>query len=149
MAGNLDLDTLRREVASGAIDTVLVCMTDMQGRLIGKRVTGHYFLEQAKDEVHACDYLLAADLEMEPVPGYQVASWDLGYGDFAIRPDMATLRRIPWLAGTALVLGDVLDHHGADLAHSPRAILKRQLARAARALHEHVVRAVAIVVGAD
>jgi glutamine synthetase len=130
MAGNLDLDTLRHEVASGAIDTVLVCMVDMQGRLIGKRVTGHYFLELAAGEVHACDYLLAADLEMEPVPGYQVASWDLGYGDFAIRPDLATLRRIPWLEGTALVLGDVVDHHGHDLAHSPRGILKRQLARA-------------------
>jgi glutamine synthetase len=131
MAGNLDLDTLRQEVASGAIDTVLVCLVDMQGRLIGKRVTGHYFLEQAVEEVHACDYLLALDLEMEPVPGYRVASWDLGYGDFAIRPDLATLRRIPWLEATALVLGDVVDHHGHDLAHSPRAILKRQLARAA------------------
>jgi glutamine synthetase len=130
MAGNLDLDTLRQEVASGTIDTVLVCMVDMQGRLIGKRVTGHYFLDLAAGEVHACDYLLALDLEMEPVPGYRAASWDLGYGDFAIRPDMATLRRIPWLDGTALVLGDVVDHHGVDLAHSPRAILKRQLARA-------------------
>lgn len=130
MAGTLDLDTLRREVASGAIDTVLVCMVDMQGRLIGKRVTGHYFLELAAGEVHACDYLLAADLEMEPVPGYRAASWDLGYGDFAIRPDLSTLRRIPWLDGTALVLGNVLDHHGHELPHSPRAILKRQLARA-------------------
>jgi glutamine synthetase len=81
--------------------------------------------------MHCCDYLLAVDLEMEPVPGYQAASWDLGYGDFAIRPDLATLRRIPWLEGTALVLGDVLDHHGHDLPHSPRGILKRQLARAA------------------
>lgn len=131
MSGNLDLDTLKQEVAAGAIDTVLVCMTDMQGRLIGKRVTGHYFLEQVVDEMHACDYLLAADMEMEPVPGYQAASWDLGYGDFAIRPDLGTLRRIPWLEGTALVLGDVVDHHGQDLPHSPRAMLKRQLARAA------------------
>jgi len=131
MAGNLDLDTLRNDVAAGAIDTVLVCFVDMQGRLIGKRVTGHYFLDQVVEEMHCCDYLLAADLEMEPVPGYQAASWDLGYGDFAIRPDLATLRRIPWLEGTALVLGDVVDHHGADLPHSPRAILKRQLARAA------------------
>jgi glutamine synthetase len=130
MAGNLDLHTLKQEVASGAIDTVLVCMTDMQGRLIGKRVTGHYFLDQVVDEMHACDYLLAVDMEMEPVPGYQAASWDLGYGDFAIKPDLATLRRIPWLEGTALVLGDVVEHHGHDLPHSPRAMLKRQLARA-------------------
>ena len=130
MAGNLDLDTLRQEVAAGAIDTVLVCFVDMQGRLIGKRVTGHYFLEQAFDEMHACDYLLAVDIEMEPVPGYQASSWELGYGDFTIKTDLSTLRRIPWLEGTALVLGDVLDHHGQDLPHSPRAILKRQLARA-------------------
>jgi len=131
MAGNLDLDTLKQEVASGAIDTVLVCFVDMQGRLIGKRVTGHYFLDTVVGEMHACDYLLAVDMEMEPVPGYQAASWDLGYGDFAIKTDIATLRRIPWLEGTALVLGDVVDHHGDDLPHSPRAILRRQVARAA------------------
>ena len=81
--------------------------------------------------MHACDYLLAVDMEMEPVPGYAAASWDLGYGDFAIRPDLATLRRIPWLEGTALVLGDVVDHHGElTWPHAPRAILKRQIARA-------------------
>jgi glutamine synthetase len=130
MAGLLDLDTLKREVAAGTIDTVLACFVDMQGRLIGKRVTGHYFLEQVVDEMHACDYLLAVDMDMEPVPGYQAASWDLGYGDFAIKTDISTLRRIPWLEGTALVLGDVQDHHGQDLPHSPRAILKRQLSRA-------------------
>ena len=111
MAGNLDLDTLRQEVREGTIDTVLVCMVDMQGRLIGKRVTGHFFLEQVVEEMHACDYLLAVDMDMEPVPGYQAASWDLGYGDFAIKPDIATLRRIPWLEGTAMVLSDIVDHH--------------------------------------
>jgi glutamine synthetase len=130
MAGNLDLDGLTEAVGAGSIDTVLVCFTDMQGRLIGKRVTGHYFLEQVVHEMHACDYLLALDMDMEPVPGYAAASWDKGYGDFAIRPDLTTLRRIPWLDGTALVLGDVVDHHGEDIPHSPRAILKRQLARA-------------------
>ena len=130
MSGNLDLETLKQDVASGVIDTVLVCMVDMQGRLIGKRVTGHFFLEHVIEEMHACDYLLTVDMEMEPVPGYEAASWDLGYGDFAIRADLATLRRIPWLEGTALVLGDVVDHHGHDLPHSPRAILKRQVARA-------------------
>ena len=130
MAGNLDLEGLRGLVKSGDIDTVLVCFTDMQGRLIGKRVTGHYFLDRvAEDEMHACDYLLALDMDMEPVPGFKAASWDLGYGDFAIRPDLATLRRIPWLECTALVLGDCVDHHGADLDHSPRAMLKAQLAR--------------------
>ena len=121
MPGNLDLETLKRAVADGAIDTVLVCMVDMQGRLIGKRVTGHYFVEHAVHEVHGCDYLLTVDMDMEPVPGYAAASWDLGYGDFAIRPDLGTLRRIPWLEATALVLGDVVDHEGRDVAHSPRA----------------------------
>jgi glutamine synthetase len=130
MAGNLDLDALNEQVAAGAIDTVLVCFPDMQGRLIGKRVSGRFFVEQAAQEMHACDYLLAVDMEMEPVPGYAAASWDLGYGDFAIQPDLATLRRIPWLAGTALVLGDVVDHHGEHLAHAPRSILRRQIERA-------------------
>ncbi len=130
MSGNLDLETLTQDVQAGALDTVLACFVDMQGRLIGKRVTGHYFLEQVVHEMHACDYLLAFDMDMEPVPGYAAASWDMGYGDFAIRPDLATLRRIPWLPGTALVLGDVVDHHGEDVPHSPRAILKRQVARA-------------------
>ncbi len=126
----LDLETLRRLVADGEIDTVLVCMPDMQGRLIGKRVTGHFFLDEVAHEMHVCDYLLTVDMEMEPVPGYRAASWDQGYGDFAIRPDLSTLRRIPWLPGTALVLGDCVDHHGDDLPHAPRSILKRQIERA-------------------
>jgi glutamine synthetase len=130
MAGNLDLDALNEQVAAGAIDTVLACFPDMQGRLIGKRVSGRFFVEQVAHEMHACDYLLAVDMEMEPVPGYAAASWDLGYGDFAIRPDLATLRRIPWLDGTVLVLGDVVDHHGELLAHAPRSILCRQIERA-------------------
>jgi len=129
MAGNLDLETLKEQVATGAIDTVLVCFVDMQGRLIGKRVTGHHFVERVVEEMHACDYLLTVDIDMEPVPGYAAASWDQGYGDFVIRPDLATLRRIPWLDGTALVLGDVVDHHGELLPHAPRSILKRQIER--------------------
>ena len=130
MKGRLDLETLKQGIADGEIDTILVCMVDMQGRLIGKRVTGHFFLDHVIHEMHVCDYLLAVDMEMEPVPGYKAASWDLGYGDFAIRPDLGTLRRIPWLPGTALVLGDAVDHHGNDLPHAPRSILKRQLERA-------------------
>jgi glutamine synthetase len=130
MGANLDLKALKQEVEAGTIDTVLGCFADMQGRLIGKRVTGHFFVDQVAHEMHACDYLLAVDMEMEPVPGYAAASWDLGYGDFALRPDLATLRRIPWLDGTALVLGDVVDHHGELLAHAPRSILRRQIERA-------------------
>ena len=131
MAGNLSFSELKAAVAAGTIDTVLVCMVDMQGRLIGKRFQAEYFLESAHEETHGCDYLLANDIDMEPVPGYRTASWDKGYGDFVMKPDLATLRRIPWLDGTALVLADVLDHHHHDLAHSPRAMLKKQLARVA------------------
>ncbi len=129
MSGNLDIKTLQGLVKSGEIDTVLVCFPDMQGRLIGKRVTGHYFIEHGVKELHACDYLLTVDMDMEPVPGYEAASWNLGYGDFAVHSDLATLRRIPWLPATALVLGDCVDHHGNEVPHAPRSILKRQLAR--------------------
>ncbi len=130
MTGLLTLEALRDLVTRGEIDTVLACMVDMQGRLIGKRVTGHYFVEHVSEEMHACDYLLTVDMEMEPVPGYEAASWDLGYGDLALRPDLRTLRRIPWLPATALVMCDCCDHHGADLAHAPRSILKKQTEKA-------------------
>jgi glutamine synthetase len=130
MTGILDVASLERQVDQGEIDTVLVCFPDMQGRLVGKRVTGRFFLDHAMHAMHVCDYLLTVDMEMEPVPGYAAASWDKGYGDLVVRPDPATLRRIPWLPATALVLGDCLDRHGEELAHAPRTILKRQLARA-------------------
>ncbi len=130
MAGNLSLDTLKSAVKTGEIDTVLACAVDMQGRLIGKRFTGHFFVATAHDETHGCNYLLANDIDMEPVPGYKAASWTQGYGDFVLKPDLSTLRRVPWLEHTALVLCDVLDHHNHDdLPHSPRAILRRQVAR--------------------
>jgi glutamine synthetase len=129
MKGLLTLDTLKGLVESGDMDTVLVCMVDMQGRLIGKRVTGHYFLDEVVEGMHVCDYLLTVDMDMEPVPGYRASSWDLGYGDFGVRPILSTLRHIPWLPGTALVLGDCVDHHGNDVPHAPRSILKRQVAR--------------------
>src|SRR3954447_21087469 len=129
MAGNLSFDELRKAVRSGGIDTVVVAMVDMQGRLIGKRFQGEYFVDGAHEETHACNYLLANDIDMEPVPGYAAASWDKGYGDFVMKPDMETLRRIPWLEGTALVLADVLDHHHQDVPHSPRAMLQKQIAR--------------------
>jgi glutamine synthetase len=130
MPANLDVETLKRLVKSGEIDTVLVCMVDMQGRLLGKRYTGHFFLDSGIKESHNCNYLLTVDMEMEPVPGYKAASWDLGYGDFVLKADLDTLRRVPWLPGTALVICDVVDHHGHDVAHSPRQVLRRQLARA-------------------
>jgi glutamine synthetase len=89
-----------------------------------------YFLDSAHEETHGCDYLLANDIDMEPVPGYTAANWEKGYGDFVMKPDMTTLRRIPWLPGTALVLADILDHHDHEgVPHAPRGMLKRQIAR--------------------
>jgi glutamine synthetase len=132
MSGKLDLETLKGLVEAGEIDTVVVAMTDMQGRLMGKRVAARFFLDSVVEETHGCDYLLTVDMEMEPVPGYEAASWALGYGDFVFKPDMNTLRHIPWLEGTALVLCDLLDHHShEDIPHSPRAILRKQLKRLA------------------
>ena len=123
------LAELTRDVAAGAIDTVLVAFPDMQGRLIGKRLQAEFFLETAHDETHGCDYLLADDIDMEPVSGYTAANWAKGYGDFALKPDLATLMKTTWLEGTALVLCDVSDHDHKPVPHSPRAILKRQLER--------------------
>src|ERR1700686_1290575 len=129
MTGKLSFAEIKKETKSGAIDTVVVAMVDMQGRLIGKRFQAEYFVNGAYEETHACDYLLANDIDMEPVPGYAAASWDRGYGDFVLKPDFATLRRIPWLEGTVLVLADVQDHHHAPVPHAPRAMLRRQIDR--------------------
>jgi glutamine synthetase len=130
MPGTLSFDDLTRAVEDGTVDTVVVALVDMQGRLVGKRFHAPFFLAHA-DETHGCDYLLANDLDMEPVPGYAATSWEKGYGDFVVKPDLSTLRLTPWIEGTALVLADVLDHHHAPLPHSPRAILKRQVERLA------------------
>ncbi len=130
MAGKLSSDQLKKAVADGGIDTVLACAVDMQGRLIGKRFLAQFFVESAYDETHGCNYLLADDIDMEPVPGYRAASWSKGYGDFVMKPDLSTIRPVPWLDKTALVLCDVLDHHDhEDLPHSPRGILRRQIKR--------------------
>jgi glutamine synthetase len=124
------LDQLKADVKAGTIDTVLVAFPDMQGRLIGKRFQAEFFLEGAIDETHGCDYLLADDIDMEPVPGYEAANWARGYGDFVMKPDLGTLMKATWLEGTALVLADVVDHHHHEpVPHSPRAVLKGQLAR--------------------
>jgi glutamine synthetase len=131
MTGMLSLQQLAEAVAAGEIDTVVVAQVDMQGRLMGKRFQAEFFLESAHEETHACNYLLATDMEMETVPGYRATSWAAGYGDDVLRPDLATLRRVPWLPGTALVLCDTLDHRHEPVPHAPRAILRRQIARLA------------------
>ena len=130
MQGRIDLDELKRLVSNDEIDTVLVVFPDMYGRLVGKRIVGRFFVEQS--EIHACDYLLACDMEMEPVPGYSFTSWAKGYGDFRPVPDFETLRIASWLDRTAMVLCDVREEEGDALVpFAPRSILRRQLARAA------------------
>ncbi|HUE26355.1 MAG TPA: glutamine synthetase family protein, partial [Solirubrobacteraceae bacterium] len=130
-AGMLSLDQLRKEAEAGTIDTVVTAFTDMQGRLEGKRIEVSYFLDQVVDHgVEGCNYLLALDMEMDPVPGYELFNWEQGYGDFGIVPDLPTLRRIPWLDRTALVLCDVANDDGSPVPVSPRQILIAQYERA-------------------
>ena len=128
----MNIEKLKRQIEQGAIDTVLTCIVDMQGRLMGKRLHAEAFLEIADGgETHCCNYLLATDLEMATPDGYASTSWSAGYGDYVMQPDLSTLRPVPWLEGTALCLCDILDHHThAPIAFAPREVLKRQIARA-------------------
>jgi glutamine synthetase len=131
MPAVLSFDDLKTAVAEGRIDTVLACFTDMQGRLMGKRFHARNFVDHSHHETHCCNYLLATDLEMATPDGYAASSWAKGYGDYIMRPDLDTLRPVPWLDGTAMVLCDILDHHDhAPVPHDPRAMLKAQVARA-------------------
>jgi glutamine synthetase len=125
---------LRQLISDGAVDTVVVCFPDMQGRPVGKRVTAPFFLEHVLEHgIEVCDYLLALDVDMEPLPGYRFANWDAGYGDMVALPDLSTLRRLPWLEGTAMVVCDLVDLDGAPVEVSPRQVLSRQIERAAAA----------------
>ena len=131
MSGNLSFETLKAQVTAGEVDTVLVCLVDMQGRLMGKRFHAGHFIAGAWEETHCCNYLLATDLMMATPDGYASTSWEKGYGDYVMKPDLSTLRPLPWLDGTVMVLCDVLDHHThKEVPHSPRAMLKKQIARA-------------------
>ncbi|HYF10699.1 MAG TPA: glutamine synthetase, partial [Actinomycetota bacterium] len=135
MQGMIDAKQLEELSGSGEVDTVLCMFTDLQGRFMGKRVVPHFFLEEVLGDegLHACLYLLAIDMEMEPLPGYRYASWETGYGDFRMVPDMSTLRLCPWIEKTVMVICDVYDEeeHDQPVEVSPRYILKQQIARAA------------------
>jgi len=132
MSGTLSFEQLRSAVDDGSIDTVAAVMVDMQGRLMGKRFHARHFIDSAWEETHCCDYLLATDLEMATPDGYAATSWASGYGDYEMKPDLDTIRRMPWVDGAALVLCDVLDPDTHEpVPHSPRQMLKRQLARLA------------------
>jgi glutamine synthetase len=126
------LEELEGLVRAGEVDTVLLGLTDMQGRLQGKRLTARHFLEEvAHHGAEGCNYLLAVDVDMTPVEGYDMASWERGYGDFAMRPDLSTLRLAPWLPATALCLADLEWADGSDVVASPRQVLRGQVARLA------------------
>src|SRR5271167_1556931 len=128
----MTLDELRAEVDRGAVDTVLLALTDMQGRLQGKRLTARHFLaEVAEHGAEGCNYLLGVDVDMAPVEGYAMFSWERGYGDFVLRPDLDTLRPVPWQEGTVVCLADVVWEDGSEVVVSPRQILRGQLARLA------------------
>lgn len=130
--GKLEFRELEAAVRSGEIDTVVTAFPDLYGRLVGKRITGRFFLEQgAEHGMHVCNYLLACDVEMDPVPGYRLTSWESGYGDFLCKPDLATLRRASWLEKSALVLCDVFhEYPSKPVAEAPRQVLRVQLERA-------------------
>lgn len=132
----LSVDQLAGLVEEGSIDTVLVVFPDLQGRFLGKRVRADHFLAElprSGGEVEACNYLLAVDVDMTVLEGFRYANWDRGYGDFVCRPDLSTLRRVPWLEATALVICDLFEQDGSPVEVSPRRILQRQIERAAAA----------------
>ncbi len=120
---------LQADVESGQIDTVIVAIPDMQGRLVGKRFQAEFFVDVAHNETHCCKYLIATDVEMETIDGYSVTGWETGYGDFIMKPDMSTLRQIPWQEKTALVLADLLDaDSNKAIPQAPRSVLSQQIA---------------------
>jgi len=132
--GLLTIEQLRVEANSGTIDTVVIALPDMQGRLQGKRLTARFFLDQVlENDTEGCNYLLAVDVEMNTVDGYAMSSWASGYGDFVMRPDVSTLRRVPWQPGTALLMCDLLQGDGSPVVAAPRNILRGQIDR----LHAH------------
>jgi glutamine synthetase len=128
----LNLDDLKKAHADGTVDTVLLAIADMEGRIQGKRLTSAHFLDEvAEHGAEGCNYLLAVDVDMNTVDGYAMSAWDLGYGDFVMKPDLDTLRPIPWHEGTAMLMADLEWAGGSDVLASPRQILRRQLARLA------------------
>jgi glutamine synthetase len=128
----MTLEELRSAAQEGTVDTVLLCIADMEGRLQGKRLTTQHFLDEVVEHnAEGCNYLLAVDVDMNTVDGYQMSSWSRGYGDFVMRPDLDTLRPIPWHDGTVLLMADLGWEDGSDVVASPRQILRRQLARLA------------------
>ena len=130
----LTVDQLRAQVADGSLDTVITAFPDMQGRLQGKRFHAQFFVDHVLEHgTEACNYLLAVDIDMNTVDGYAISSWERGYGDMELVPDLSTLRPLPWLPGTAMVLCDLawLDDDHSPVVESPRGVLTHQVEKAA------------------
>src|SRR5262245_56518116 len=124
----MTLTALKNKIRRKEIDTVILAFPDVFGRLVGKRFTGEFFLEQAADHgTHACNYLLTVDIDMEPMTGFRLANWEKGFGDFEMRPDVSMLRELPWQPGTTLVLCDFRHHDGRLVEEAPRTVLRRQV----------------------
>ncbi len=128
----MNRDVLSEKIDTGEIDTVLMVFPDAGGRLVGKRLTAPYFLEQADHGTHGCNYLLTVNIEMDPLEGFKLASWDQGYGDFAMKPDMSSLRLLPWQQASALVICDLHKEDGSLVDEAPRSVLKKQVDRLAK-----------------
>ena len=128
----MKLDELKDAIGAGTVDTVLLAIADMEGRLQGKRLTAQYFLDETvKHGAEGCNYLLAVDVDMDTVEGYEMSSWSRGYGDFVMKPDFDTLRPVPWHEGTVMLLADLEWEDGSEVVASPRQILRKQLKRLA------------------
>src|SRR3954470_24017630 len=126
----MTLEALARRVDSGEIDTIIVAAPDVSGKQVGKRFTGRTFIDSvAEHGTHGCNYLLTVDIEMEPQSGFRLANWEKGFGDFEFRPDLATIRHLPWQGATTLVLCDLHHHDGQRVAEAPRSVLRSQLER--------------------
>src|SRR5215471_7916435 len=124
----MKIEQLKSKVRAGAIDTIMVALPDPFGRLVGKRFRAEVFLNSiAKHGTHGCNYLLTVNMEMDPLDGFKVASWEAGFGDFVLRPDLDTLRLVPWQTGAALVICDHVKHDGALVTEAPRSVLRRQV----------------------
>src|SRR5437762_11642912 len=130
--GIISLAALREKINEGEIDTIIVAVPDTNGRLVGKRVTGSFFLDHCLEAgTHGCNYLLTVNIEMDPLEGFKLASWEQGYGDFAMKPDLATLRLLPWQTTSAMVICDLHHEDGALVDEAPRAVLRTQIHRRA------------------
>src|SRR4051812_5723614 len=127
----LDLTRLRQKIGSGEIDTIIMVAPDTQGRLVGKRLTAPFFIEHLDAGTHGCNYLLTVNIEMDPLEGFNLASWEKGFGDFAMTPDMSTMRLLPWQKTSAMVICDLRTDDGALVNEAPRSVLRNQVDRLA------------------